>query len=214
MWRSVPFPQAPFEPSAPVVPPPDRPGGLDGVVGEAVAHWYAHVLGWPVAGGNPVQLVTGIRFDVLEMPAGAGYAVLRRGIATGPVALLGRRMRMLVAPGTAEELDGLLDWLEWGGIALDLGAVGAGGRITAPLPPALAGAGAPGDGCQGPAVWLRPPEPGGEALLPSTAALGRPAGTGTPGGVPDLVRLVGAAATECHRARLLRTPSDQALAFS
>ena len=30
------------------------------------------------------------------------------------------RMRLLVAAGSAEELPGLLDWLEWGGIDLTI----------------------------------------------------------------------------------------------
>ncbi|MGG8407642.1 SCO3374 family protein [Streptomyces sp. 12297] len=215
MALTAPLPRAPSDP-----------------LGDPVAHWYAHVLGWPVAGGPPVQLLTGVCFDVLEMPSDAGFAVLRRGIATGPVAVLGRRMRMLVAAGAADELAGLLDWLEWGGVALDLTATGAGGRITAPLPPTGAPGRSPGvpgragevrEGAgdtevpetrQGAAVWLRPPEAGCEARLPAMTALGRPPGAGTPAGAPDLVRLVGAAATECHRARLLRTRSNQALAFS
>jgi hypothetical protein len=183
------------------------------------------VLGWPVAepvpGGPPVQLLTGVRFDVLELPADAGHAVLRRAVPTGPVALMGRRMRMLVAPGSADELPGLLDWLEWSGVPLDLTALGAGGRITAPRPPGTAG----GDPA-GAAVWLRPPEPGCEALLPAVAPLGtRGVGHGTgrgargpAGRAPDLARLVGAAATECHRARLVRTGTlaraGQPLAFS
>ncbi|MEU9039782.1 SCO3374 family protein [Streptomyces sp. NPDC048352] len=177
--------------------------------------WYERVLGWACAGGPPLQLVTGVRFDVLELPRDAGAALLRRPgfAATGPVAVMGRRMRFLVAPGSAEELDGLLDWLEWGGVALDLAAVGAGGRITAPVPPGRT----PGGGPQGAAVWLRPPEPGCEAALPALPGPGQGAGAGPglcaePAG-PDLVRLVAAAATECHRARLgRRTP--QPLAFS
>ncbi|MCJ0873942.1 SCO3374 family protein [Streptomyces sp. AP-93] len=172
----------------------------------APADWYARVLGWPVAGGPPAQLVTGVRFDVLELPADAGAAVLRgpcRG-ATGPVALMGRRMRFLVAPGSADELEGLLDWLEWGGVALDLAALGAGGRITAPTPPGhLVG---PGENPRGAAVWLRPPEQGCEALLPALPAAGRGSGPGRgeDAAGPGLVRLVAAAATECHRARLRR----------
>lgn len=58
------------------------------------------------------------------------------------------------------------------------------------------------------------PEQGCEALLPALPGLpGRGAG---PARGPDLVRLVAAAATECHRARLRRraTPCGQALAFS
>ncbi|WP_455353651.1 SCO3374 family protein [Streptomyces sp. SYSU K217416] len=183
---------------------------------DGIAHWYARELGWPVSGGVPVELLTGLRFDVLELPADAGFAVLRRFAATGPVALAGGvphaegegRMRLLVAAGSADELDGLLDWLDWGGIALDLTATGAGGRITAPAPP-----GFPGAGSRGAAGWLRPPEPGCEATLPAMAPLGHVAGLGDIGGAPDLVRLVDAAATECHRARLLRT-NTQPLAFS
>lgn len=177
--------------------------------------WYERVLGWACAGGPPPQLVTGIRFDVLELPSDAGAALLRRPgfAATGPVAVMGRRMRFLIAPGGAEELDGLLDWLEWGGVALELTALGAGGRITAPVPPGRAS----GESPRGAAVWLRPPELGCEASLPALPGAGRGAGAGPglcaePAG-PDLVRLVAAAATECHRARLgRRTP--QPLAFS
>ncbi|MER7761284.1 SCO3374 family protein [Streptomyces sp. NPDC097619] len=198
----------------PTVPPPRTP--LEGARPPALplgraARWYADELGWPVTAGEPARLLTGTTFDVLELPADAGASVLDRGVATGPVALLGRRMRFLVAAGAAEELEGLLAWLEWGGVALDLTALGAGGRILAPVPPGRAG-----EGCQGAAVWLRPPVPGCGALLPALTVLGRSAGSGAPGGAPDLVRLVGAAATECHRARLLRTrrTAGQALAFS
>lgn len=118
-------------PLAPPTVPSPRPAPEE----DAYASWYGRVLGWTVVGGPPAQLATGVRFDVLELPSDAGAALLRRPVATGPVALMGRRMRFLVAAGSAEELDGLLDWLEWGGVALDLAALGAGGRITAPVPP-------------------------------------------------------------------------------
>ncbi|MDX6761536.1 MULTISPECIES: SCO3374 family protein [Streptomyces] len=188
----------------PTVPPPRVPPEEG-----AYAAWYGRVLGWTVTGGPPAQLATGIGFDVLEMPSDAGTALLRRPVATGPVVLMGRRMRFLVAPGGAEELDGLLDWLEWGGVALDLTALGAGGRITAPAPPGQP----PGESPRGAAVWLRPPEQGCEALLPALPGPGRAAG---PARRPDLVRLVAAAATECHRARLGRRTNGvrQPLAFS
>ncbi|OKK18530.1 hypothetical protein AMK16_19815 [Streptomyces sp. CB00455] len=171
------------------------------------ASWYERVLGWSVVAGSPARLVTGSRFDVLELPSDAGAELLRRPVATGPVALAGRRMRFLVAAGGAEELEGLLDWLEWGGVALDLTALGEGGRITAPVPP-----GQP-PGPRGAAVWLRPPEQGCEALLPALPGHGQGAG---PARGPDLVRLVAAAATECHRARLRRrtSRSRQPLVFS
>ncbi|MFF4170037.1 SCO3374 family protein [Streptomyces sp. NPDC001744] len=172
------------------------------------ARWYEDALGWTTVAGPPLELVTGVCFDVLELPADAGRGVLRRlGGATGPVALAGHRMALLVAEGGAEELPGLLDWLEWGGIALDLTALGAGGRMTAPLPPGRGGSGAPGA-----AVWLRPPVPGrgAAASLPALRAAPRDGA-----GVPCLARLVAAAAAECHRVRLLsaraRGPAAQQL---
>lgn len=201
MALTAPPPTVPLRRAAIGAPAAEASGGTD-----ASADWYARVLGWPVAGGPPAQLVTGVRFDVLELPADAGAAVLRGpcGSATGPVALTGRRMRFLVAPGSADELEGLLDWLEWGGVALDLAALGTGGRITAPAPPGhLVG---PGENPRGAAVWLRPPEQGCEALLPALPVAGRGSGPGRGGDAagPGLVRLVAAAATECHRARLRR----------
>ncbi|MET9804160.1 SCO3374 family protein [Streptomyces sp. NPDC006368] len=165
------------------------------------ARWYEHGLGWAVdsrSGG--VELLTGLRFDVLELPAAAGAAVLRRLGGRWPVAVQGHRMRMLVAAGSADELPGLLDWLEWGGIGLDLAALGAGGRMTAPVPPGWSGSGSPGA-----AVWLRPPVPGREVepTLPAPPALAADWAAGGDGGGPGLVRLVDAAATECLRVRLL-----------
>ncbi|MEV6329726.1 SCO3374 family protein [Streptomyces sp. NPDC051909] len=185
------------------VPLPRSP--LDG--GEALARWYEHELGWATAAGPPVQLVTGLRFDVLELPATAGRAVLRRlGAATGPVALRGRRMRLLVAAGSAEELPGLLDWLEWGGISLDLAMLGTDGRMTAPAPPVLpVSPGARQDGRfpPGPSVWLRAPEPGREVESSLPALRPSLRGRTAEGVAPCLARLVAVAAAECHRARLL-----------
>ncbi|MFB8025157.1 SCO3374 family protein [Streptomyces sp. NPDC056465] len=180
---------------------------------EAWARWYARELDWATTGTSPVRLLTGLRFDVLELPAAAGHAALRRIGRTGPVAVAGRRMRLLVAAGSADELPGLLDWLEWGGIALDLSALGVGGNIPAPAPPGGT------TGSPGAAFWLRPPGSRQEVEL-SLPALG---GLGSRGGdAPDLVRLVDAAATECHRARLVHArknlwthrPTGQPLAFS
>jgi hypothetical protein len=189
---------------SPTVPLPRKPVPA----GDPVQQWYENELGWATACGPPAELVTGLRFDVLELPADAGFAVLRRlgtAVPTGPVALAGNTVRLLVAAGSADELPGLLEWLEWGGLALDLRAVGAGGRIPAPLPPGWSG---PREA----AVWLRPPGPGCEVepTLPTLSAL---TGLGGRAGAPDLVRLVEAAATQCHRLRLLRA-SAQALAFS
>ncbi|MFJ8981249.1 SCO3374 family protein [Streptomyces sp. NPDC102282] len=191
-----------------LVPPPRSSPGTD-----AWARWYTRELGWATTGTSPVRLLTGPRFDVLELPAAAGHAALRRVGRTGPVVVAAQRMWLLVAAGTADELPGLLDWLEWGGIALDLSALGVGGHIPAPAPPGGA-TGSPGAAC-----WLRPPGSRQEVEL-SLPALG---GLGSRGGdTPDLVRLVDAAATECHRARLVRArknlwahrPTGQPLAFS
>lgn len=184
-----------------------------------------------VAGASPrgVPPPGALRCDVLEMPAEAGWDVLRGRPATGPVALTGGRMRFLIAEGGAAELPGLLDWLEWGGIPLDLSAAPAAVRSWPPT------------------LWLRPP---GRAALARLPAVRLPVGTGAgrgggvvdgdvgeddmgvhvAGGVvrnavetdgdrggtdgavvparnrvtdrPDLVRLVSAAATACHRLTL------------
>ncbi|MER5770172.1 SCO3374 family protein [Streptomyces sp. NPDC001985] len=187
---------APAVPHLPRLPQPRSPA--DDAYGPW-ARWYEQTLGWAVADGAPPWLRTGLRFDVLEVPSAAGAAVLRRGVPTGPVAAAGGRMRLWVAAGSAEELPGLLDWLQWGGIALELTALGAGGRLAAPPPPG-------GTGSGGTAGWLRPPVPGREVepTLPALAPFGRGTGAGR-GSSPDLARLLDAVATECHRARLLRT---------
>ncbi|MFJ9027753.1 SCO3374 family protein [Streptomyces sp. NPDC102274] len=212
MSSTVPLPRTPLEGGRAQRPDPAHDA-------RSFARWYEKGLGWATVAGPPLQLLTGLRFDVLELPADAGDAVLRRTGATGPVALHGERMAFLVAAGSADEVPGLLDWLEWGGIALGLTALGADGRMPAPVPPrwwcATAAA------AVGAAVWLRPPEPGREVepTLPALAPFGYGGGDGgSGGGAPDLVRLVDAAATECHRARLLRGNTlrtrTQPLAFS
>jgi hypothetical protein len=168
----------------------------------------------------------GPRFDVLDVPAEAGRAALRHLAPASPVAAQGDRMRLLMAPGSAQELPGLLDWLEWGSLDLDLTALGEGALTDAPEmgaewspggpsvtarwgeagPPVTAG----GVGSvQGAAVWVRPPGPVREvdASLPTLSALGGG------GGAPDLVRVVDTVATQCHRIRLRRA-CVQPLTFS
>ncbi|WP_026179547.1 SCO3374 family protein [Streptomyces hokutonensis] len=214
-------------PPVTTVPSPRRPPDPD----DRRRHWYENELGWRTVPGEPLRLVTGLRFDVLDVPVEAGVAALWRLGPDSPVAVRGDRMRLLVAAGSAEELPGLLDWLEWGALApaLDLVALGEGGHMEAPpvpgagtveVPP-LSGArpakGHPGPSIpagrpgpvQGAAVWLRPPEPGREveASLPTLSAVG---GVGD---APDLVRLVDTVATQCHRVRLRRSCA-QPLAFS
>ncbi|WP_200304526.1 SCO3374 family protein [Streptomyces adelaidensis] len=197
----VPLPRRPLDPS-------DNSGGISGALAcDAVRHWYENDLGWATVPGTPVHLITGLRFDVLDVPVEAGIAALRHlGPIPGPgspVALHGGRLRLLVAAGSAEEVPGLLEWLDWGGLDLDLTAVGTGGRMAAPPPPGGAGGHGgvgPEAASQGAAEWLRPPEPGCEVepSLPTMSALGGG------GGAPDLVRVVDTVATHCHRVRLRR----------
>ncbi|MFJ4549696.1 SCO3374 family protein [Streptomyces sp. NPDC088817] len=173
-------------------------------------HWYENELGWATVPGAPVRLVVGRRFDVLDVPDEAGRAALRHLGPASPVAVRGDRMRLLVAAGSAEELPGLLEWLEWSpsALGLDVVALGAGASMEAPPPPGAGPLGprplSPRSGSrpdsQGAAVWLRPPGPGCEveASLPTLSAVGGR------GGTPDLVRLVDTVATHVHRIRLRR----------
>jgi hypothetical protein len=209
----------------------------------ATVRWYEEEMGWPTTGAEPAELVTGVCFDVLEMPADAGGAVLRRLPHTGPVALQGSpysargpygahspragerggacagagrsgdrpvgrpTLLLLIAAGGAAELPGILEWLEWGALAPDLTTRGPGGRMPAPSFTA-AGPSPGGFGSREAARWVRPPVSVHEVRnsLPTT---GFGAGIGDGEGTPDLVRLVSAAASECHRARLLRAGNDQ-----
>ncbi|MEU0285304.1 SCO3374 family protein [Streptomyces sp. NPDC052492] len=216
------------------VPPPRGPAAS--AQGDRTRLWYENVLGWPTVPGVPPRLVVGVAFDVLDVPAEAGCVALERLGAAGqgfPVALQAGRLRLLVAPGSAGELPGLLEWLEWGGAGLDLAAVGEGGFMDAPVPGAPAAGpgearsagrcGRGGDGPQGAAVWLRPPEPGREAgaSLPTLSAMGTRGSRGDGAGPPNLVRLVNTVATQVHRVRLRRAGAGgaaraegQPLAFS
>ncbi|MFE5814206.1 SCO3374 family protein [Streptomyces sp. NPDC056479] len=233
-------------PDLAAIPLPRRP--LDPSV--QLRRWYENELGWPVVPappGTPPSLRVGTHFDVLDVPAEAGRGALRHLRPDSPVAVQGNRMLLLMAAGSAEEVPGVLLWLEWGTLPLDLRALGEGGLMEAPLPPergavmavrpleaigaaaVAAGAavpwpvdsrargvlrrsGLPGLGgmrslplsrsgaVQGAAVWLRPPEPGGEveASLPTLSALGGG------GGAPDLVRVLDTVATQSHRLWLRR----------
>ncbi|MDX2683093.1 SCO3374 family protein [Streptomyces soliscabiei] len=110
---------------------PDGPGDR----ADRIRGWYENELGWATVPGEPVRLLVGERFDVLDVPAEAGLAALRRLAPGSPVAARGDRLRLLVAAGGAEEVPGILRWLEWGALPLDLTAIGAGGFMEAPLPP-------------------------------------------------------------------------------
>ncbi|MFF0014395.1 SCO3374 family protein [Streptomyces sp. NPDC005374] len=217
------------------LPLPRRPLDATAPGDDPVRRWYENALGWPTVPAStpesPLRLRLGLRFDVLDVPAEAGRAALRHLTGGSPVALRGDRMRLLVAAGSSEEVPGLLDWLEWGTLALDLRVIGAGGELEAPLPPGTpppergAGAGglvdrspapAPGavrpDGTWRPLVLGRPSAPQGAAvwLRPPEpgceveASLPTVSALGGGGGAPDLVRVVDTVATQCHRLRLRR----------
>ncbi|MET7456143.1 SCO3374 family protein [Streptomyces sp. NPDC005574] len=202
-------------PTVPADPAGAHEAGVPGSRGGTAGRRGSGGRGGPESARVPLRLRTGVRFDVLDLPAEAGRAALRHLAPDSPVAVRGDRMRLLVAAGSAEELPGVLAWLEWGALPLDLTALGEGGLMDAPAPPATGRAGglslSPGGAevLQGAATWLRPPGPGREveASLPTLSALGGG------GGAPDLVRVVATAATRCHRLRLMRA-SAQPLAFS
>ncbi|MGW1167618.1 SCO3374 family protein [Streptomyces sp. NPDC002550] len=213
MASTVPLPRRPLDPDVPDL------GDLPDVPDTRVRHWYENDLGWATVPGRPLRLLTGVRFDVLDVPAEAGAGALRHLAPGSPVALRGDRMELLVAAGSAEELPGLLDWLEWSAVALDLRVLGEGDAMGAPVPPTNVSEGGVRPGSvQGAAVWLRPPGPGCEveASLPAMPAMGRERSA------PDLVRLLDTVAAQCHRVRLRRPRTglpaacrrDQPLAFS
>lgn len=164
------------------------------------------VLPRPRTPGGHAEPTRRLCFDALRLPAAAGLPLMARLPRTGPgrpgpALRAGPHVWLLIAEGAAEEVPGLLRWLDWGTLAGALGllAVGDGARVPAPDPRG-------GHGPREAATWLRPPTPGREGGrdLPAMTIGARP------DGAPDLVRLVDAAATECHRALLRRQP----LAFS
>jgi hypothetical protein len=137
------------------------------------------------AGGRPPG------WDALDMPREAGLTVLARpGLQQGPALAADDRLLLLVPEGSAEELPGLLLWLEWDGVDLDLLA-----RDSLVLCDACAVHDA-GDACVVPRgaarYWVRPPGNGSSTAPTRT----------------DLARLVSVAATECHRLRLARAVGD------
>ncbi|MFK4100620.1 SCO3374 family protein [Streptomyces sp. NPDC019531] len=125
------------------VPFPRRPPDATTSGDDPVRRWYENELGWPTVPastpGSPVRLRTGLRFDVLDLPLKAGPAALRHLADRSPVAVRGDRMRLLVAAGSTEELPGILEWLDWGSLPLDLRAMGTGDSMAAPVPSALGG---------------------------------------------------------------------------
>lgn len=164
-------------------------------------HW-TDAAGGPAR--HPVRLATGVRFDVLDAPGAAGTRALRRaerlGLPLGPVAAtVAGRVQFFVAPGVAEDLPQLLDWLDWSDLGLDLRAYGPGDSVPAPSPwPATWQT--PWPLAWESARWLRPPAASRLRCLP---------GAGTEGLLrvdvrfPDVTRLLSGLADACQRVRLL-----------
>ena len=169
----------------------------------AVAHGIARVVraraGLAADGGPPGRCVTGVRFDVLELPAEAGVAVLRAsgrspagGAATGT-------MRLLVAAGSAESCRGC--WTGWSGAASPwIWRAGRGRSTPAPAPPGGRGpARGPPSGCGLPG---RGATDRGRSLptLPAGRCARRSAGCGGDGAHRSDAG--GRARDRCHRIRL------------
>ncbi|WP_443063649.1 SCO3374 family protein [Streptomyces sp. NBC_00663] len=151
-------------------------------------------MGWPTVPdtpGTPVRLSVGPRFDVLDVPAEAGLTALRHLAPGSPVAVRGGRMLILLAAGSADEVPGILDWLEWGSLPLDLRMIGEGGVMDAPLPPEPASALPtaplpPGAGSRPPAV--RPPYGDSPRRPDAPSSPGAPQRSSAPGAA-EAVRL-------------------------
>ena len=150
--------------------------------------WYENELGWADGRtGRRCELLTGLRFDVLELPADAGRAVLRRCGAAGPpvAAAMGHRMRLLVAAGSADELPGLLDWLEWGGARPGSDRASATGGPDAPRRRPAGRHGHADPARRGPPCGCGPPSRGARWSRRSRAHHGRSAQrSGTVGAPP------------------------------
>lgn len=144
---------------------------------------------WSTWRGMPAALCAGGEFEIVDLPAAAGNAALRRWsepgprqVPPGPVALTsGGRMWLFVAAGAGADLPGLLDWLDWADVGLDLHVHGLGHEVLAPVRP-----GAPGRGAM--PRWLH---------APTTASLSgrRP--------LPELHTLIDRLAHACHRHQLM-----------
>ena len=155
--------------------------------------------------------------DVVSVPEAAGREALARllgygqpAVAPGPVALSASgRVLFYVADGGAEDLPELLEWLDWGGVRLDLTAVRAAELADppvrwlhpatvpmqrpggpAPNPAAAADSATDGDGAGNLNGAEVPPEGGTRRSAYPTPGLPEP---------PELIALLATLAAACHR---------------
>jgi hypothetical protein len=147
--------------------------------------------------------------DVVSVPEAAGREALARllgygqpAVAPGPVALSAAgRVLFYVAAGGAEDLPELLEWLDWGGVLLDLTAVPAAELADPPvrwLHPATVPMQRPGPGPDLPAPADAEDADGPDAAVPG---LSRRDAYPTPGlpEPPELIALLATLAAACHR---------------
>lgn len=159
---------------------------------------------WGAEPRRAVRLATGGHFDVLDVPGAAGTRALRRaerlGLPLGPVAATASgRVQFFVAPGIAEDLPSLLDWLDWSDLGLDLRAFGAGDSVPAPSPwPATWLAPWPREWES--ARWLRPPA---ASRLRCAAGARAEVLMRVDVRFPDVTRLLSGLADACQQVRLL-----------
>ena len=128
---------------------------------EAAAE-YRSRWGWATElEGAALHLLTGRRFDALDVPEPAGCQAVvrleRMGIRTGPVLAAHGRAYFFVAPQTACRLPELLYRTGWDDAELDLLPHGAGSAVPAPPSPG--------------ARWLRPPTDENATRLPDPKLL-------------------------------------------
>jgi bifunctional DNA primase/polymerase-like protein len=186
---------------------PVGPGSPDSAAATALATTDPSLLAayWAAAPGASVRLAAGVHFDVLDVPGAAGVRALERaerlGLPVGPVAATSTgRVQFFVAPGVADDLPALLDWLDWADLDLDLRAYGEGDPVAAPSP--------------WPATWRAPWPRAWEhsrwLRRPAGPAPAHPIGAAGPQGAvlhvdvrfPDVTRLLSTLAHACQHVRL------------
>lgn len=178
--------------------PPAPPATAVGAAGRA-----ADAALEPLAGPPAPRVLPGLPpADVVSVPEAAGREALTRllgygqpAVTPGPVALSANgRVLFLVAPGGSEDLPELLDWLDWGGVQLDLAAYPLTGPAGLADPPVrwLHPTAVP---LQRPAPAIGPDTPGTGAAAHPTPGLPEP---------PELIALLATIAAACHRLAVSR----------
>ncbi|WP_405685535.1 bifunctional DNA primase/polymerase [Streptomyces sp. NBC_00057] len=125
--------------------PGAHPAGPDWA-GQAAGSGTAARRMWSKHPRASILLPTGRTFDAIDVPESAGFLALARmermDVPLGPVTRTpDRRMFFFVLPGTAAEVDDLVQKLGWRAVAIDLVGRGDGHYVTGP-PTRVGGRGA------------------------------------------------------------------------